>query len=134
MMLFLPRWFRFLCLTVLLAFFLSGCAGSQEAVSTSAPPPAGVQSRTDSNNTSSSQLPVHGQRARMHSYRYYPKSYVYFEPARGLYFYFSHGQWQSSTSLPAGFQVDVEKFVNIQMRSERPYEHFVEHRQQYPPE
>jgi len=132
-MLLFPRCFRFFGLAViLLIFFLSACAANREAVSPPVSPPADVQIQTNNSNASSSQLSVHGQRARIYTYRYYPASHVYFEPSRGLYFYFLHGQWQSSVSLPAGIQIDVNDFVTIPMPSEHPYEHFVEHRLKYP--
>ena len=123
---------RFPWLIVLLMFFGAGCAVDQATVSTTAPP-AEVHPQPVKTNGPPPWAPAHGRRARMHNYRYYPSSYVYFEPARGLYFYYSAGRWQSGVTLPGDIQIDVNGFVTIEMESEQPYDHFTEHRQAYPP-
>ncbi|MCK4379277.1 MAG: hypothetical protein KAW01_08045 [Deltaproteobacteria bacterium] len=132
MMLFFLRYSRFLWLFAVLTFFLVGCAVDRAGISTAAPPreayPQSVKQKGPP-----PWAPAHGRRARMYSYRYYPSSYVYFEASRGLYFYFSDGRWQSGISLPGGIHIDVGDFVSIELESERPYDRFAEHRQEYPP-
>jgi len=129
---FLLRCFRFFLLCGLLTFFLAGCAVDRAAISTAAPPREAHQQSVGKKGPPP-WAPAHGRRARMYSYRYYPSSYVYFEASRGLYFYFSAGRWQSGISLPSGIHIDVGDFVSIDLESERPYDHFAEHRQEYPP-
>ena len=131
-MLFLLRYSRFFWLLALLTFFLAGCAVDQAGISTAAPPRE-VHHQSVGKKGPPPWAPAHGRRGRMYSYRYYPSSYVYFEASRGLYFYFSDGRWQSGISLPGGIHIDVGDFVSIELESERPYDHFVEHRQAYPP-
>src|SRR5512136_852270 len=48
--------------------------------------------------------PAHGYRAK-HQYRYYPYQNVYYEPARGMYFYLAGNGWSFGASLPAGLTV-----------------------------
>lgn len=130
-MLVFHRYSRFFCLGVLM-FLLVGCVSDRVAVSTTVPP-RNVPQQVKGGNGPPTWAPAHGRRARMYTYRYYPSSYVYFEASRGLYFYFSNGHWQSGVSLPGGIHIDVDDFVSIELGTERPYEHFAEHRQEYPP-
>lgn len=76
--------------------------------------------------------PAHGYRAK-HHYRYYPSSRVYYEKARGAYFYYRDGRWQVSVSLPTGLRVDVNDYVRLEMDSPRPYEYHKEVSKRYPP-
>ncbi len=76
--------------------------------------------------------PARGYRAK-HHYRYYPSSSVYYERARGTYFYYRDGRWQVSVSLPRAIRVDVGDYVTLEMDSPRPYQHHEEVRKRYPP-
>jgi len=78
------------------------------------------------------QAPAHGYRAK-HKYHYYPSAQVYFDISREVYFYLEGGRWQISVSLPRRFHIDVVNYVNIEMKSARPYEAFDKHKKKYPP-
>lgn len=76
--------------------------------------------------------PAHGYRAK-HRYRYYPSSGVYYERARGTYFYYRDGRWRVSVSLPRGIRIDANDYVRIDMDSPRPYKYHKEVYKRYPP-
>jgi len=90
------------------------------------PPPVIVEERTVP------WAPGHGHRAK-YRYYYYPGSYVYFDPGRGLYFYLRGGDWHSSRSLPRGIHIEKREYVVLDMDSDRPH-HFHAHvEKKYPP-
>ncbi|MBN2331797.1 MAG: hypothetical protein JXO49_08140 [Deltaproteobacteria bacterium] len=122
---------RFVTLAVAL-LLLAGCAVDRGAVviGSSAPQPPYHEVKKGGPPP---WAPAHGRNARQHEYRYYPSSYVYFEASRGLYFYFADGHWQAGISLPVGIHLDIDEYVSLELATEYPYEHFVEHRQAYPP-
>jgi hypothetical protein len=76
--------------------------------------------------------PAHGYRAK-HRYHYYPSSYVYYDTARSLYFYYDGGNWQASVSLPTSIHVDINDYVSLEMNTDRPYEYHREVTKKYPP-
>ena len=76
--------------------------------------------------------PAHGYRAK-HSYYYYPASEVYFDSARGMYFYLSGRNWQMSANLPVDLKLRLGDHVTIQMDSDKPYVKHAEHKSNYPP-
>jgi hypothetical protein len=76
--------------------------------------------------------PAHGYRAK-HVYYYYPSTYVYYEPARGVYFYYENGHWRVGATLPSRVRISVGERVVIEMDSDRPYVQFEAHKKQYPP-
>jgi hypothetical protein len=76
--------------------------------------------------------PAHGYRAK-HHYRYYPDSHVYFDVGRGLYFYYSGGDWHASASLPGGIHIDVGDYVTLEMDTDRPYHYDSDVVKRYPP-
>ncbi|MGA7878879.1 MAG: hypothetical protein WCA08_24685 [Desulfoferrobacter sp.] len=76
--------------------------------------------------------PAHGYRAK-HQYLYYPSAQVYFEPSRGLYFYFSGGHWAVSVSLPHGIHIDRGSAVTLGMDTGKPYKYHSEVVKRYPP-
>lgn len=77
--------------------------------------------------------PAHGYRAK-HQYRYYPESRVYYDTGRGVYFYYHNGDWQVSASLPGSVRIDIDKYVTLEMDSDRPYEYHHKVEERYPPE
>ncbi|OGT19061.1 MAG: hypothetical protein A2V90_00865 [Gammaproteobacteria bacterium RBG_16_57_12] len=76
--------------------------------------------------------PAHGYRAR-HHYHYYPSSDVYFDSARGVYFYISDNNWQMSATLPLTLKARLGDHVTIEMDSEHPYSEHKAHKSKYPP-
>jgi hypothetical protein len=76
--------------------------------------------------------PAHGYRAK-HEYRYYPYRNVYYEQARGLYFYMSGNGWGFGASLPAGLTVaSLGTYVSFGLDTVHPYEFNHEHVVKYP--
>ena len=75
--------------------------------------------------------PAHGYRKKF-GYRYYPDNHVYFDSARGVYFYLDADKWQMSVSLPSTLSVSLGDFVEIEMDSDKPYVEFDDHRKKYP--
>ena len=76
--------------------------------------------------------PAHGYRAK-YKYRYYPSSHVYYDTGRGLYFYYSDGDWRVSVSLPSIIRIDVNDFVALEMDSDKPFKYHSEVGKKYPP-
>lgn len=76
--------------------------------------------------------PAHGFR-RKAAYRYYPESQVYFDTARGLYFYMDGGRWRSNGSLPGLIGAALGGFVVLDADQDRPYREIDAHRAKYPP-
>lgn len=77
--------------------------------------------------------PAHGYRAK-YQYRYYPACNVYHDSARGVYFYVKGDGWAVGASLPTNLQSSLGASVNLEMDSDKPYEHNAEHQKQYPKE
>lgn len=75
--------------------------------------------------------PAHGHRAK-HTYRYFPGHDVYFEPARGTYFYLEAGAWKVGVRLPDTFKIDLGASVEIGMDSDKPYQFHSEIKQAHP--
>ncbi|MBW2058223.1 MAG: hypothetical protein JRJ26_12080 [Deltaproteobacteria bacterium] len=76
--------------------------------------------------------PAHGYRAK-HRYRYYPKHYVYFDLTRKVYFYLDGDRWKVSVHLPGRIDLAYASYVTLEMETDKPYEHFSEHKRKYPP-
>jgi len=100
---------------------LTGCRGARVEVST-APPKAGPPPHA----------PAHGYRAN-HIYHYYPSAYVYYEPARSLYFYYENERWEAGVTLPNHIKISIGERVIIRMDNDRPYRKFNAHKKQHPP-
>ncbi len=79
-----------------------------------------------------SHAPAHGYRAK-HQYRYYPSHAVYYDTARGLYFYLQSDNWQISASLPSKLKVSLGSYVEMELETDKPYVQYKEHVKQYPP-
>ncbi len=79
-----------------------------------------------------SHAPAHGNRAK-HQYRYYPSHAVYYDTARGLYFYLQSDNWQISASLPSKLKVSLGSYVDMELETTKPYVHYKEHVKKYPP-
>jgi hypothetical protein len=78
--------------------------------------------------------PAHDYRAK-HQYRYYPYQNVYYEQARGMYFYLSGNGWSFGASLPTSLTVaSLGTYVSIGLDTDHPYEHNDEHVKKYPKE
>ena len=54
--------------------------------------------------------PAHGRRAK-YRYYYYPSHYVYYDTARGVYFYLAGDGWRVSAHLPSGVQLEYADYV-----------------------
>jgi hypothetical protein len=77
--------------------------------------------------------PAHGYRAK-HQYRYYPNCNVYHDPSRNMYFYMKGDGWAVGASLPTNLQSSLGASVNLDLDTDKPYEHNAEHVKQYPKE
>jgi len=77
--------------------------------------------------------PAHGYRAK-HQYRYYPNCNVYHDPSRNMYFYLKGDGWAVGASLPTNLQSSLGASVNLDLDTDKPYEHNAEHVKQYPKE
>lgn len=75
--------------------------------------------------------PAHGYRAK-HQYRYYPCCNVYHEPRSGMFFYMKGDGWAVGASLPNNLQSNLGASVNLDMDTDKPYEHNADHIKQYP--
>jgi hypothetical protein len=63
---------------------------------------------------------AHGYRAK-HTYQYYPDAKVYYDIARGSYFYLEGDNWRASVTLPDTLKVRLGDFVTVEMESDKPY-------------
>ncbi len=98
----------------------------------SAPPPhnSNIELKGKKNGPPA-HAPAHGYRAK-HNYRYYPDACVYYEAARGAYFYLDNGNWRMSVSLPGSIQLD-STYVSLELDTDAPYRYNHEHKAKYPP-
>jgi len=78
---------------------------------------------------------IHGQATYSYGrdYVYYPGNYVYYDRDRHLYFYPRHERWEHSEHLPPGIRLWRNHLVRLHLNTERPWEHFENHRHGYPP-
>ena len=76
--------------------------------------------------------PAHGYRAK-HHYRYYPSQKVYHDTDRGLYFYLKGDNWEVAASLPSRLKAGLGESVTIELDTDKPYVHNLEHTKKYPP-
>ncbi len=76
--------------------------------------------------------PAHGYRAK-HQYRYYPSCSVYYDSGRKIYFYIKGDHWEVGASLPNHLRIGLGDSVNIELDTDKPYIHHVEHVKKYPP-
>ena len=112
----------FVAVVCLLMVFITGCRGgicvspgSETKVKTAPPPWA----------------PAHGVRAK-HHYYYYPSSSVYFDAGRQVYFYLEGNQWKMAVSLPSYIRIDANRYVEMELDTDKPYMYHNEHRKKYP--
>jgi hypothetical protein len=64
-----------------------------------------------------------GRPALTFRYNYYPEAQVYFDPARGMYFYFDQQRWIKSDSLPQQFEGRLGDYVMVEMATATPYDY-----------
>ena len=76
--------------------------------------------------------PAHGHRAR-HMYRYYPRSRVYYDRGRSLWFWMAGTRWRSGPALPPSIRLDVSGMVRLGMDVDRPYSWHDQVRRYFPP-
>ncbi len=76
--------------------------------------------------------PAHGRRAK-YKYRYYPAHYVYYDVERRVYFYIEGDGWRVSARLPSRIHLDYDHYVHLEMKTDKPYKYFADHRSKYPP-
>jgi hypothetical protein len=74
--------------------------------------------------------PAHGHRAKF-KYRYYPRSKVYYDVAREVYFYLKGENWEVGIALPSHLQKDLGEFVSLELDTDRPYLYIEEHNEKY---
>ena len=78
-----------------------------------------------------SHAPAHGYRAK-HSYRYYRNEHAYYDTHRNLYFYLEGDGWRIAASLPSHIKLSND-YVTVELETDKPYEHYEEHTEKYPP-
>ena len=81
-------------------------------------------------NGSPSHAPVHGYRAKF-QYRYYPRCKVYYDTARGVYFYLKGENWEVGISLPSHLKNDLGEYVSLELDTDKPYLFNEEHNKKY---
>jgi len=118
-------------LSVWCVLFLINCSGTRIIVE-KGPPHKPNQSIPHAVKGPPPWAPAHGHRAK-YRYRYYRSSLVYYDTGRGLYFYYSTGDWRMSVSLPSRIRLDVNDFVALEMNSDEPYIYHSEVKKKYPP-
>lgn len=67
-----------------------------------------------------------------YTYRYYPRQQVYFDPARGLYFWYERGSWLWGPSLPS-YIVLGPRYQPLTLAGPWPYHYHQEIYRRYPP-
>jgi hypothetical protein len=73
--------------------------------------------------------PAHGFRKKF-AYQYYPAVNVYYDPARGVYFFLAGSQWQMGASLPPSITLHAHEAVSLELTTDRPYLHNAKHLKQ----
>ncbi len=66
-------------------------------------------------------------------YRYYPAIFVYFDPARKLYFFPDKKKWKTAATIPARFKIRTRKAIVLDLATDKPFMLNKEHRVKYPP-
>jgi hypothetical protein len=74
--------------------------------------------------------PAHGYRAK-YKYHYYPRCKVYYDTAKGVYFYLKGPTWEVGITLPSHLQKDLRKFVSLELDTDKPYLYNEEHNERY---
>jgi hypothetical protein len=74
--------------------------------------------------------PAHGYRAKF-QYRYYPRCKVYYDTARGVYFYLKGENWEVGISLPSHLKSDLGEYVSLELDTDKPYLFNEEHNKKY---
>ncbi|MCU0540172.1 MAG: hypothetical protein MUF46_09855, partial [Desulfobacterales bacterium] len=59
---------------------------------------------------------------------------VYYDQGRGLYFYVKGDGWAVGASLPGDLMANLGTSVNLELDTDKPFEHNSEHLKQYPRE
>jgi hypothetical protein len=95
----------------------SGQEASPPAVGEEPPAPVGAQPPAEPSGPSPS-----GRPALNYRYNYYPEAQVYFDPARGLYFYFDQ-HWITADSMPRQLEGHLEDYVIVEMPTATPYDY-----------
>jgi hypothetical protein len=67
-----------------------------------------------------------------YTYHYYPRQQVYFDPARGLYFWYERGSWLWGPSLP-GYIVLGPRYLPLHLHGPWPYQHHHQVYRRHPP-
>ena len=120
----------FVSLWCVLFLLMTGCEGMGVIVEKE--PSAGPSPAYERGGGPPPWAPAHGYRAK-HRYRYYPSSRVYYEKERGVYFYYSYGDWRVSVSLPSSIEIDADNYITLEMDTDKPYEWDHEVTKKYPP-
>jgi hypothetical protein len=77
--------------------------------------------------------PPHGRYPRAgYRYRYYPRTQVYYDTSRSIYFYSSDGVWLSAPVLPGAIRIERDNFVTMELDSPKPYVRHRETLKRYP--
>ncbi len=68
----------------------------------------------------------------VYSYHYYPREQVYYDPGRGLYFWYERGSWLWGPSLPSYIALGP-RYLPLRLSDPWPYQHHREIHRRYPP-
>ena len=86
--------------------------------------------RSKHHNGPPAHAPAHGYRAK-YQYHYYPHYKVYYDAARGVYFYLKGEKWEVGISLPSHLKSDLGEYVSLELDTDRPYLFNEEHNKKY---
>ena len=86
--------------------------------------------RYESPNGPPAHTPAQGYRAKF-KYHYYPRCNVYYDAARGIYFYLKAGIWEAGMSLPSHLQRDLGEYVSLELDTDKPFLYNEEHSKKY---
>lgn len=76
--------------------------------------------------------PAHGYRAK-YQYHYYPRSKVYYDTARKIYFYLKGENWEVGVTLPGHLKNGLGEYVSLELETSRPYLFHEKHHMKYSP-
>jgi hypothetical protein len=89
-----------------------------------------IKERYKHQNGPPAHAPAHGYRAKF-KYRYYSRCRVYYDAARGVYFYLKGENWEVGISLPSHIKNDLGEYVSLKLDTDTPYLFNEEHNKKY---
>lgn len=126
----IKKLFIFLFINFLL--FLLACGTTSGGIRIEQSKSTGQKHPTTVKKGPPSHAPAHGYRAKFR-YRYYPSYSVYFDIDRKVYFYLKDNEWQTTVSVPSHLHLKLDKYVVLEIDTDKPYEYYKEHQKKYQP-